>query len=124
MPNPALAAYKNTSIHSASPGQLVIALYDGAVAAAARAYEAHLVGDIEARGLNIDKAQAIIAELISSLDFDVDSELCERLFNIYLYISRRLFDAVLHNTPEGLLEACKLLKELRAAWAQVEATGR
>lgn len=118
MPNPSIAAYKSTSIQSASPGQLVIALYDGAVAAVSIAYEAHLAGAIEARGLHIDKAQAIIAELISSLNFDVDSELCERLFNIYLYISRRLFDAVLHDTPDALLEARKLLSQLRSAWAQ------
>jgi len=124
MSDSALTAYKKTSIQSASPVQLVIALYDGAVAAVTKAHEAHLAGDIETRGLNIDKAQAIIAQLISSLNFEADSLLCERFLSIYSYISRRLFDTVLQHAPDAFPEVCKLLNELRSAWAQIEADAK
>ena len=122
--NPGLAAYKRSSVRSASPGQLVLALYDAAIASVARAAEADVAGDLETRGIHIDKAQAIIAELISSLSTSVDSPLPHSLFRIYNYVSHRIVDAALRNGTEALLEVKELLTSLRSAWAEAEADSR
>lgn len=100
----------------------MLALYDAAIASVARAAEADTAGDFETRGRDIDRAQAIIGELISSLNMSVDPHLPHSLFRIYNYLSRRLADATLHNGLQALQEVGRLLNDLRSAWAEAEAS--
>lgn len=117
--HPALAAYTKTRICSASPGQLVVTLYDAAIAALTQAITAE---DLQTRGSNIDKVHAIFNELIASLNFRVESELPRELFRIYNYLSNRLIDASICDDTSALEEIRNLLMTLRSAWAEVEAS--
>ena len=120
--NPALSAYSTTNIRSASPEQLVVALYDAVIAAIAKAERATASGDLERRGLAIDRTQAILGELIGSLNTNIDSPLPHRLFRVYSYLSARLVDAALEGGTDGLTEIRRLLESLRSAWARAEAS--
>jgi flagellar protein FliS len=118
--DPRLAAYHKTSVRSASPSQLLLALYDAAIAALTRAADADAARDLETRGLELDKAQAIIGELIASLNTSVPSPLPDLLARVYCYMSRQLADACLHGGAPPLLKVRHLLSELRSAWAQAQ----
>src|SRR2546421_4413979 len=72
MTNPALRArYMSTSVTTASPGQLLVMLYDRLVIDLTRAEEALLAGDRTAGSAQLLHAQDIIVELRSTLNVDV-----------------------------------------------------
>ena len=120
----ALSAYVRTGIESAipeaDPHQLVMMLFDGALAAIADARLNMIRGQIPARGKAISKAMSIIDQgLKCSLDMKRGGELAERLHALYEYICEKLFDANVKGKPEALDEPAKLLGELQDAWAQI-----
>ena len=72
--------------------------------------------DYAAKGTYLGKVQAILSELMSSLDFSVAPELCERLEQLYLYMMERLTKANLDLDTQPVDEVVELLKTLRDGW--------
>lgn len=68
---------------------------------------------------NIVKAQEIIYELLSSLNYDA-GEIADRLASIYAYMNQKLTEGNISKTKPPVLEVIKYLKELKSAWAVVE----
>ncbi|MFQ3611820.1 MAG: flagellar export chaperone FliS, partial [Fimbriimonadales bacterium] len=62
--------YLETAVETASPVRLVVMLYDGAIRFLNEAKQAIQNRDFETQNLKFQRAQRILAELISSLDFD------------------------------------------------------
>jgi flagellar secretion chaperone FliS len=123
----ALNAYVKTGIESAvpeaDPHQLVMMLFDGALAAIADARLNMIRGQIAARGKAISKAMSIIDQgLKCSLDRARGGEIAERLHALYEYICEKLFEANVKGQPEALDEPAKLLGELQSAWAGIGKT--
>lgn len=110
-------AYKNNSIQTASPAELTLMLYDGAIKFCNIALGAIENGDIQKANTNIIKAEKIITEFRATLDFKYpvakDFEL------VYDYIYRRLIDANIHKDAEALTEALKYIREMRDTWKEV-----
>jgi len=71
--------YFRTQVESASPMELVVLLYDGAVRAADAAHEAMVSGNIPARRTAMSKLMAIIAELQNTLDVTKGGRVAEEL---------------------------------------------
>lgn len=122
----ALAAYASTDletrIEAASPQQLIVMLYEGAIGAMYAAKAAMATGNIAARGEAISKAIAIIEDgLRGSLDLEAGGEIAQNLSNLYEYISNRLLYANLKMHEPSIDEALKLMTELRQAWEQLDA---
>lgn len=120
--------YKTQSILTASPGQLVLMLYDGALRFLGIAHAALETGVrdprcIETIHTNIIKAQNILAELRGGLDHAAGGELATTLDRLYDYYTRRLFEANLKKNLAPLSEVEHLLTELRNAWAEMLRTG-
>ena len=120
----ALNAYVKTGIESAvpeaDPHQLVMMLFDGALAAIADARLNMIRGQIAARGKAISKAMSIVDQgLKCSLDRARGGEIAERLHALYEYVCEKLFEANIKGQPEALDEPAKLLGELQDAWAQI-----
>ena len=117
MINNAANAYKNSKILTASPAELTLMLYDGAVKFCNIAIMAMEKNDYAKVNENIIKAERIIMEFRATLDhkypvakdFDV----------VYDYIYRTLIDANLKKDPELLEEAIKYIKEMRETWKEV-----
>lgn len=106
-----------TGVVSASPPQLILMLYDGALAAIASAQQHLRLKNIAAKGEAISKAISIIDDgLKASLDLGVGGELAKNLSDLYLYVARRLLHANLRNDLAALEEAHQLLLQLRSAW--------
>jgi flagellar protein FliS len=117
-------AYRANSILTASPGQLVLLLYDAALQSMAVARQAF---DRPARDLQryeeinrqMRKARRIITELQGRLDHSADPEFAGVMHRLYDYYNRRLLEANLRKDAEPIREVEKLLGEVRDAWAEM-----
>lgn len=112
-------AYLEHKILSASPLELVCLLYEGGIEALQDAKRHIAAGDVLARGRSISRVQAIIAELLSSLNAQVDQDLARRLTLLYDYILRKLEEGHREQNPQPLDEAEQLLRNLHEGWKQL-----
>lgn len=117
-------AYQAQSILTASPGQLVLMLYDGALKFLMLAREGFNQPESNPRrfemiNTNLLKAQDIIAELQAALNRDAGGDLALTLDRLYDYYSRRLFEANMKKQSEPVIEVERFIRELRNAWAEM-----
>ena len=116
-------SYKAQSVQTASPGKLVLMLFDGYLrftTAAVKSFEeTDLTKKNEGINNNLIKAQNIVTELQSSLDMSVPGELPGTLYRLYDYVLHQLQQANLQKKPEPIAEANKVIAELREAWAEM-----
>jgi flagellar protein FliS len=116
--------YRTNAVLTASPGQLVLMLYDGVLKALAIAREGFAAPPEDPRRIQIIneqllKAQAILNELQSGLNMEAGGEFARTMHRLYDYHNRRLLEANLRKQPEPVVEVEKLVRELRDAWAQM-----
>lgn len=118
--NPQVAQnYLRTRVFTATPEQLQMMLYDGAIRFAEQARPALEKKDWETSYNMISRAQKIITELTCSLKHDVAPELCGRLAALYSYVYRKLVDASTTHAVESLDDALKILRYQRETWAML-----
>jgi flagellar secretion chaperone FliS len=110
--------YKEVEIETASGMRLVVMLYAGAVKFLNTAKEGILHKKLDVANNNIIKAQDIISELMTSLNFDA-GELANNLYSLYIYMNRRLLEANIEKNTEIINEVIKLLMTLKAAWEEI-----
>jgi len=105
------------SVRSASPVELIVILYDGAIHAIQRASILLQQGDISGKSEQIAKASNIVSELAGVLDTS-HGEVAQNLRGLYGYVGLQLLQANLHNRREQLDVARALLVDLRDAWSE------
>ena len=110
-------AYQRNAILTASPAELTLMLYNGAIKFCNIGIAAIEKNDYEGANTNIKKANAIITELRASLDRKYP--VWEDFERVYDYISRRLVDANIQKDREILEEALKYIREMRDTWQEV-----
>lgn len=114
----AYQAYRQTQVSTASQGELLIMLFDGAIRFSKQA-QAHMnKGQIEEAGIKLIRTQDIINELILSLNLDM-GEIAHNLEQLYTYIYDLLVQANIKKDPQSVEEALSLLVELKETWQQV-----
>src|SRR5262245_51332640 len=116
--------YRTNAILTASPGQLVLMLYDGALKAIALAREGFNAPADDPRRIELInqqllKAQAILVELQNGLNLDSGGEFARTMHRLYDYHNRRLLEANVRKQVEPVIEVERLVRELRDAWAQM-----
>lgn len=110
--------YQAVQIESASPGQILLALYDGCIRFC-RAAQVHIeAGDVAAKGKMISKAVAILGELRSTLDHNVAPELCESLEGLYVFFQEQLSLANIKMDGTLIDPVINLMNDLRNAWSE------
>lgn len=109
-----------SGVMSANPHQLIVMLFDGALAAI-RTARIHLQGGNSAeKGKAISKALDIVNNgLLAALDAERGGEIAERLASLYDYVTRLLLSANLHNDVESLDQAETLLHDIASAWREI-----
>lgn len=112
-------AYTESSVLTAPPERLVVMLYDGAGRFLARAAAAIRNGDAGLAGEQIGRANAILDELLATLDREQGGAVAERLESIYLFCERTLVEAQLQRDPAKVDRVAAMLAELREAWAAI-----
>ena len=124
LPSGGLGEYRKNAVGGASPLQLVVMLYDGALRCCEAAKKAMAQADLEAQHKNLSRAQKIITELVASLDMAQGGEIAKNLFGLYSYCLNELSDANINDDSQPIDRAMKVLAELRQAWQQIgESTG-
>jgi flagellar protein FliS len=113
------ATYRQQSVLTATPGQLVVMLYDGALRFLLQSSTALRAGDHLLCDAKLRRAEAIIDELHSSLDKERGGEIASRLEGIYVFCKRHLNDARIQRDPAMIDKVSELLGELRDAWVQI-----
>lgn len=110
--------YLENQINSASPEQLLIMFYDGAIRFTSQAAQAVENKDIEKRTYYINKAGAIIAELNATLDHDIGGAIAADLNRLYDFMLRELHKANSSNNLKRIKIVETLLTDLRQTWQE------
>lgn len=115
--NQAYAAYADNKIKTASPAELTLMLYEGAIKFCNIAITAVEDKDIEKAHVNILKVENIIEEFQSTLNhkYPVAKEFDE----VYTYLMARLKEANFKKDKEILEEVLKHLRTMRDTWKEV-----
>lgn len=115
--NHGYAAYANNKVMTASPAELTLMLYDGAIKFCNLAAAGIDEKDIMKAHTNIMKAQRIIEEFQATLDhkYPVAKDFDE----VYSYLLRRLKEANIKKDKEILEEVLKHLRTMRDTWKEV-----
>jgi|UniRef100_A0A7C5ANJ4 flagellar protein FliS len=111
--------YLTTQVATADRLQLVVMLYDGAIAFLGQAKEKMKAKDAAGKGLFIGRALDIIAELNASLNFQAGGEVARNLFHLYNFMTAHLTKANINWDLKALEEVLTLLKQLRESWVEV-----
>lgn len=108
--------YRQSSVQTSNPAQLVIMLYDGAIRFVKTAIDGLTQKDNEKTSLNLGKAQTIISELMSTLDRSYD--ISKSLYSLYEYTNYLLVEANIRKDVTKAEEAVGYLTDLRETWLQ------
>ena len=109
--------YQRNKILTATPAEVTLMLYEGAIKFCNIAIMAIESNDMEKAHTNIMKTQRIIEEFRNTLDRRY--EVAEDFDRIYVYVLRRLFDANVKKDKEILEEVNGHLRSLRDTWKEV-----
>lgn len=116
-------SYMQVATATASPGQLVLMLYDGAIRYLESALRGFQLEDpaesYSTINFSIQRAQAILDELNAALNMGAGGEFAEKLRGLYSYLDRRLFESNLRKETEGIEEVISRLAVLRDAWREM-----
>ncbi|MFH2000033.1 MAG: flagellar export chaperone FliS [Planctomycetota bacterium] len=112
----AIERYKKNIILSAPPGKLLLMLYDGAIKNMNTAVQKLKENDRAGFSLHIGKGQAIISELLSSLDMKIGGEIAKNLENLYLFVINQLTESNIKCTDKGIVHALHIIRTLKDGW--------
>ena len=112
-------AYKNNQVMGAPQKKLIIMLYDGAIRNLKLAKIAMNDKNIEKANNTIIKAQNIIVELMSTLNFEAGGDIAKNLHALYQYMYEKTIAANVEKNPDHADEVIKFLEELKEVWEQI-----
>jgi flagellar protein FliS len=118
----ALRGYRTTQAQTASPLELVVLLYDGALRFLADAERALAARDVPARATAISKALAIVNELQNTLDLTKGGTVAEELDRLYDFVQDRLLRVTRDQDAAALADAQRVLSSLAEAWRTLATT--
>ena len=110
--------YQNNQILSASPEQLLVMLYDGAIRFCRQAMQAMDSGDKRLQGEKISRTMAIVCEFSNSLDHQIGGAIAEDLDALYCFMIRELTRAGREGDRKALETVDVLLSDLRETWGE------
>ncbi|MBL0350082.1 MAG: flagellar export chaperone FliS [Elusimicrobia bacterium] len=110
--------YWSSDIETASPAKLVLALYDGGLAALRRASSDIAAHRLAEAHRQIVKTQDILGELAGTLDFKSGGEVAQNLFHLYDFMITQLVRANLAKDPALLDQVGGVLRVLRDGWEE------
>jgi flagellar protein FliS len=111
--------YRRTNVHTRSPLELVVMLYDGALQSLGEAKDAMARKDVTARTKAISRALAILTELQGTLNVKDGGAIAEELDRLYAFAISRLVDVTTKRDASAIDEIVKVLTPLRDGWSQI-----
>jgi flagellar protein FliS len=111
--------YLRNAVMTATPEQLHLMLYEGAIRFTRQGIEGLGSKNLEMAFNGFIRAQKIVLEMLNSLNHEVDRALCNRMAGLYNFIYRKLVEASVQRTPAQAEEALKLLEYQRETWVML-----
>lgn len=111
------AQYNNNQVLTASPAELTLMLYNGAIKFCNVSIVAIEKKDMEKAHTNIVKVEKIVEYLRATLDMKYS--VAQNFDNIYAYLDRRLVEANMKKDTAILEEICEHLRSVRDTWKEV-----
>jgi flagellar protein FliS len=111
--------YLQTKVNTASPVELRLMLFDGAVKFLQQGIDGLERKDYEASYNGISRCQNIVMELMNALRPDQSPDLCEKLSALYTFMYTRLVEACTERDAEKAREVLKLLHYERQTWVML-----
>jgi len=108
--------YKQTSIKTATPEQVLLMLYEAAIKSSKLAIQAIEKSSLAEKGKHIGKVHDIVMELRNSLDHKTSPQLAEQLDALYEFMISQLLKANMNNDPKPLENVSKVLGTLYEGW--------
>ena len=109
--------YQSDSVHTMSPGQLIVALYDRVLLDLDRALTALAASDVYTAHTTLIHAQDIVYELLASLDLKQWPDGAS-LAAIYRHVQDLLVEANINKDPAPVHASREMLVPLRDAWRE------
>ncbi|HEU4965340.1 MAG TPA: flagellar export chaperone FliS [Bacilli bacterium] len=107
-------SYNNVSVMTASPGELTLMLYNGAIRFLKQSKAAMEKHESQPAREFLNKGQAIVLELMATLNMDI--AIAQELYQQYDFMNRHLLQASIKREPSTVQDVIELLEELRDAW--------
>ncbi|MCI1209180.1 MAG: flagellar export chaperone FliS [Treponema sp.] len=124
----AYSAYRETSVKTASQGQLIVMLYEEAIRQLTAA-KAHFSSDgkipaaaIEKFNANIVKTQEIITELQVSLNMEQGGSIAQNLMSLYVYFNSELMEANISHNKDKISFVLDMMTQLGDSWRTAAAS--
>lgn len=111
------AAYQNNSVNTSAPGELTLMLYNGCLKFIQQAKNALEDSNIQEMNKYSQKAQAIISELMLTLD--TSYPVSQNMLILYEFANSRLIDGNIKKDGAMFEEASGIITEFRDTWKQV-----
>ena len=111
--------YKKLEVTSTNRLNLVVMLYDAAIASLKQAQECHQRNDLIKRNSFVSRAQLIITEMNNSLNMEQGKEIAETLSKIYNFLNRHLNEVNTDNDIHKVGQALNILINLSDAWKEI-----
>ena len=113
------SVYKEISISTSSPTNLVVLLYQGALRFLREAADDIRRQDYVHKRQSIDRAAAIVRYLQSTLDTEKGQDIAGELNRLYDYITVRIYEGSTRLDCQPIQEVIKLLETLLSGWEEI-----
>ncbi len=107
-------------VQQASPVQLVVMLYDRAIALSRQALLHMARGQAKEKGEALNRVIDILSELQAMLNLEEGGTIAQNLHGLYTFLLQQLTGANLRNDPQPISIALSLLEELREGWRELQ----
>ena len=114
-----IGAYQDNAVTTQNRGRLIVLLYEGAIKFLKLAISELQEGNYKEKGHYINKAQDIINELNAVLDMEAGGEIAANLRKLYLFMSKRLYEANIKRDPQMIRDVIGLMEELNQSWKAI-----
>lgn len=105
-----------TRVNDASPHQLILMLFEGAIERLNQAKACAERDDVSGKGVFLGKALDIVGGLRESLNLDIESEIPKDLDRLYEYIQMRLLQGNIDSDTSSFEECIELIKTVKSGW--------
>ena len=110
--------YRENQIQMATREQLLLITYDIGIRYCLAAEKAIQARDVEQINMNLQKAQAVIRELMITLDVEKGGSVADSLMKLYDYMYYQLVDANVKKKAPIVVAVRQMLEELKATWEE------
>lgn len=111
--------YLKNAVLTATPEQLQLMLYDGAIRFASQGRAGLVARDREAAFAAFDRAQRIVLELGNGINREINPELADQMLSLYNFVFRRLVEANVDQDEQAAEEALTILRHMRETWVML-----